>query len=346
MMALIGWGGKVRQTFVVFLLGAVVGYLFVWPRILAPGRFWPEVVASADDGSAQCDRPGWFPKAFGLKDHTVFWYNGNYYIASIYLGGEDGIEDRFAYAASPDLCQWTDLGGILRERPSGDWDEYRIWAPHVYEENGVYYMFYTGVTRAFAQSIMLATSTDPADPASWQRRGMVFQPDHAGSVWGGFDTWSDARDPTVVKTGDLYFLYYTGLDIGGGIVGLATAASPFGPWTDWGAMVTTPNSMPESPTLVFHQRYYYLFYNDAGQTGLGQVFHYGPTPAGPWSEAHVFRPGWAHEIWQGQGGELYTSFLTGYTVSVERLTWDNFYQPPRPFIGENVEHVFVPLVSR
>ncbi len=295
--------------------------------------------------SLSCEQPGWFPDEFGLKDHTVFWYSGLYYIASIYLG-EDGIEDRFAYASSPDLCQWNDLGGILRERPSGDWDEFRIWAPYVYEEEGVYYMFYTGVTHAIAQSIMLATSTNPADPGSWERQGVVLQPSHAGSVWGGVDTWSDCRDPTVMKLGDLYYLYYTGQDTDGGIVGLATAPSLSGPWIDWGTIMTAPASMPESPTVAFYDSFYYLFYNDAGSAGLGEVFRYGPTPAGPWSEALSFHPGWAHEVWTGQDGKFYTSFLTNYTITIRRLTWDDFYYPSRPFIGEAVHHVLVPLVLR
>ncbi len=301
------------------------------------------VLAASGQASFPCERPGWFPDGLGLKDHTIFSYGGLYYIASIYLADSD-YENRFAYASSPDLCQWSDLGGILKERPVGEWDEFRIWAPYVYQEGGVYYMFYTGVTNAFAQSIMLATSTDPAEPDSWERQGVVFQPSHAGSVWGGFDTWSDCRDPTVIKIGESYHLYYTGRDIDGGIIGLATAPSPSGPWIDWGAVVTTPNAMPESPTLTHYGGLYYLFYHGVGAAGSGQVYHYGPTLAGPWSRAHRFRPGWAHEIWVGQDGESYTSFLTDYSVSTDLLTWDAWYNPPHPVVGEAVYRIFVPSV--
>jgi hypothetical protein len=291
-----------------------------------------------------CPQPGWFPSEFGLKDHTVFQYAGGYYLAAIYLGSE-GYEDRFAYAASPDLCQWEDLGGILQARPAGGWDEFRIWAPYVYEEGGVYYLFYTGVTEAFAQSIMLATSIDPSDPASWQHQGLVFQPDHPGSVWGGYHTWSDCRDPMVLVSDGQYYLYYTGLDTDGGVIGVATAPGLGGPWTDWGAILTQPGAMLESPTVVAYEGLFYLFYHQTGSGSPDESYRYGPTPAGPWTETRPFWPGWAHEIWRGLEGDWYTSFLTDYSVTIRPLTWDDTYAPPRPYVGA-VHRIFLPFVSR
>ena len=309
--------------------------------------------------SFPCERPGWFPEEFGLKDHTVFQHDGLYYLASIYLS-EAGNEQQFAYASSPDFCQWTDLGGILRTRRPGGWDEYRIWAPFVYEEEGTYYMYYTGVTgvtgasepEPLAQSIMLATTTDPSDPDSWTEKGVVFQPNHEEMIWGGFHTWSDCRDATVIPVGNLYYLYYTGLDYDPelrksvGIVGLASSTSPSGPWLDQGAIVRLPGAMPESPTVAVHQGVYYLFYNHAGANVLGGMVRHGPTPAGPWTQASHFRPGWAHEVWADQDGRPHTSYLTDYSVTIQRLTWDSFYDPPQPFIGETVYRIFAPLVAR
>lgn len=303
----------------------------------------PTLAAEAVAAQPPCPNPGWFPSEFGLKDHTVFLHDGVYYLASIYLGS-DGIEDRFAYATSPDLCQWQDLGGILQIRPPAAWDGFRIWAPYVYEENDVYYMFYTGVTEAIAQSIMLATSTDPGNPGSWRRQGVVFQPNHPGMVWGGFDTWSDCRDPTVIRAGGLYYLYYTGLDTDGGIVGVATAPALTGPWSDLGAILAEPDSMLESATVAAYGGGFYLFYNHTGPSRVGEVYRYGPAPIGPWTERRPFRPGWAHEVWLGLEGDWYTSFLTDYTVSIRPLTWDDAYTPPRPFIGTEVHRAFLPLV--
>lgn len=285
-----------------------------------------------------CANPGWRPSGYGLKDHTVFWYNGYYYLASISVPDET----HFAYARSMDLCTWEDLGPILASRTPGGWDEMVIWAPFVYQENGVYYMVYTGVTNQFTQSIMLATSEDPANPASWQPKGVIFQPSHTGAVWQS-GSWADCRDPVLIKIGDIYYLYYTGLDDTGGIVGLATASSLSEEWRDWGAIdPPSLNAMQESPTLAQYQDAYYLFYH---LTGEGEFFRIGPGPGGPWSQPYEFNPGWAHELWKNPDGTWFTSYLTDYSVTIAPLNWDGFYNPSRPAIGEKIYHQILPLIG-
>ena len=289
--------------------------------------------------AVDCDPLGWFPEDFGLKDHTVFIYDGYYYLASIYLPGEQ----KFAYARSQDLCHWEDLSPILDQR-TGVWDAEQVWAPSVLEENGVFYMFYTGVRYEypnFTQSIMLATSTDPADPASWEQQGMIFQPDHEGMVWQDGD-WADCRDPDVIKVGNLYYLLYTGRDVDGGIIGLATASDPRGPWQDFGSILTldVPGAL-ESATIWQANGGYYLFYN---HTQRGEEYRFGPAVGGPWSDPAPLFPGWAHEIWSGMDGQTYTSYLTDYTVTIKPLIWNTRYDPPRPFIGAQISEVFIPLI--
>ena len=106
-----------------------------------------------------CQTPGWFPTDFRLKDHSVFWYEGSYYIASIYLPGEM----QFAYARSADLCNWETLTPILAERLPGSWDENVIWAPYVYEEAGVYYLYalHRGNTRIHSEHFACHLLTHP-----------------------------------------------------------------------------------------------------------------------------------------------------------------------------------------
>ena len=215
-----------------------------------------------------------------------------------------------------------------------------IWAPFVLEDNGVFYMYYTGVRRDFTQSIMLATSTNPADPGSWQRQGMIFQPDHEGTLWQA-GSWADCRDATVLKAGDIYYMYYTGRDSAGPIVGLATSFSPVGPWYDWGMVLILPqpDAMAESPTVVSHAGAYYLLYNNTYQ---GEEYRIAPALAGPWSEAYPLPPGWANEVWVGQDGLDYTSFLQGYEIVIELILWDDFYSPTRLFVGASAYRLFLP----
>jgi beta-xylosidase len=284
---------------------------------------------------------GWDPAEFDLKDHSVFQYDGYYYLASIYLPGER----KFAYARSQDLCNWEDLGPILTERTPGAWDAMAIWAPFVLEVEGTFYMYYTGVISGFTQSIMLATSTNPADPASWEEQGMIFQPTHFGADW-TVGEWANCRDPHVLFANGNYYLFYTGTDVIGGIVGAARSAHPAGPWTDLGSVVVPAVGINfESPTAFFREGTYYLTYHQLFYGASEGTFTLiNTTPDGLYTEPISLKPGWAHEFWQGTDQQWYTSYLTSYKVTISPLQWQPSLHPARPFIGENLYQVFLPAL--
>ena len=304
------------------------------------------VQATPAHQATSCSNPGWFPEQFGLKDHHVFWYGGYYYLVSIYVPLDDPspfAEDRFAYARSKDLCKWEQLPFIPATRLPGASDVKAIWAPFVFQENGVFYMYYTSVTEAGTQKIRLATTSDPSDPNNWQTTDMVFTPSHAGTIWQEGD-WADCRDPMLLKIGNAYYLYYTGADIAGGIIGLAIGATPAGPWYDFGPVVKAePGQMLESPTLVPYDKSYFLFYNLAS---VGGYYRAGQSPTGPWQDPRPFRPGWAHEVWQDVDQVWRTSYLTNYTITISPLTWDDSFDPQLPWIGSSIFHDMLPLILR
>ena len=286
-----------------------------------------------------CEKPGWFPEDFGLKDHTVFWYNGYYYIAANYLPGEK----KFAYGRSTDMCEWEMLEPILAQRTPGTWDEKAVWSPYVFLEAGVYYLYFTGVTQEFTQSILLETSTDPADPAAWEMREMVFQPDHAGSTWQETG-WADCRDPMLIKIEGTYYLYYSAYDEQGGIIGVATSDRLTGGWMDWGSVIPyVLDTVPESSSIFTHDSFFYLFYHLPSQP---ESYRIGASPSGPWLEPAVIGPGWAHEFWVGMDSSTYTSYLTDYSISISPLTWKPNTDPPQPFIGAIYYRTMIPLISR
>ncbi len=302
------------------------------------------VAATNAHSAAACAPMGWFSTTFGLKDHTVFTFDGRYYLASIDISDNT----HFAYGVSDDLCGWTTLNPILAQRPALPWNETVIWAPDVLCENGVCYMFYTSVESTITQRIALATSTNPAEPASWVvDTSFVFTPTHSGAVWSE-NTWADMRDPHVFRLDGLYYLLYTGRDVDGGIVGLATAPSLTGPWQDFGSILTLESGMPESPTMFQANGGFYLLYNRAGAgAASGEKYRFGPAPGGPWSaEMSVFPAGWAHEVWSGLDGKIYGSYLTNYTVTIAPLIWNRRYTPPQPFFAASFYELFVPLVQR
>jgi len=299
-----------------------------------------KTLANKPQKVVECDKPGWFPDNFGLKDHSIFIDDNYYYLVSIYLHLDTGRQNPFAYARSTDLCIWEELGVVLEDRIPGTPDEASIWAPYVFEENGTYYMFYTGVTRNVTQSILLATSIDPSDPLSWQPQGKIFQPNHPGMVWIE-DEWADCRDPMVIKVDDMYYLYYTGLDEAGGIIGVAESPSLMGTWVDRGSVTVSARAMPESPFVLFRDEIYYLFYN---LSTIGEYYQTSTSHLGPWSEEIALPPGWANEFFSGMDGKIYSSYLTDFTVTISPVSWDYLFSPPHPVLSENIYYHFLPQI--
>jgi len=102
-----------------------------------------------------------------------------------------------------------------------------------------------------------------------------------------------------------------------------------------------PNGMYESPTVVFYESNYYIFYLN---TLKGESYRYSSTLQGEWSEEKRIFPGWAHEVWLDQKGDWMTSYLTNYTISISHLTWDHYFAPPHPFIGKEIHHQLFPAI--
>lgn len=104
-------------------------------------------------------------------------------------------EHTFAHASSGSLWQipWDKHPRVLNiDRKLG---ESHLWAPHIIEKDGIYYMFYAGGGSPWNSMINLATSKDLFH---WERP--LVNP--------LFRDFYDARDPMVFKRGDEYLLYY------------------------------------------------------------------------------------------------------------------------------------------
>lgn len=265
-----------------------------------------------------------------LRDHTLFKFGDYFYLAAIANINNSG-EQTFAYARTKDFCEWQSMGAALTVGKTGSPDESKIWAPHVVQEGDTFYMFYTGVTNAGTQSIMLATSKNPADPSSWVKQGVVFVPNHAGMIYPGPGSFSDARDAMVLKYNGVYYMYYTGRDQTGGILGVAKSNSINGPWIDYGAMLALPaNEMPESPYVIERNNKFYLYYN---HTGIGEVYRVADLPIGLWAnETKEPSYGWANDFYN-DNGQWYASYIYGDAdgIKVEPLRWGG--SPERPLIG-------------
>jgi len=171
-------------------------------------------------------------------------------------------EKHFLHAVAPDLFgPWTKEAPALRADSSCG--ETHLWAPHILEHEGRYWMFYCAGGRSSAEyRIHLATSQDLA---SWER--------HAGNplIVDGFD----ARDPMVLRLGSDWVLYYTATsapDGGHHVVKCATSPDLLR-WSQSReafrhSKVGTYGGPTESPFVVRRGDRFYLFvctndpYND------------------------------------------------------------------------------------
>ena len=230
-------------------------------------------------------------------------------------GAEILNETTFGHAVSPDLETWFGLDSVLTVHP-GSWDSHHLWAPSVVQKNGVWWMFFTGVTDLHLsasptdwvprwQTIGAAYSTDPL-LQTWTRVSTpVWQPCSGNGLPGV--SWAlcnptlpggtaDFRDPFVLPpngTGSPWLLYYTArprTDQYNYVVGVAqSGAGPGGSWSDVGALWDTyspsSNSKLESPHVFEHGGRWNMFTTgDDSTTGI--LWSTALVPAtGPW-QAH------------------------------------------------------------
>jgi len=222
------------------------------------------------------------PRPFRAKDFAFIKRDALYHIfytRTNTLDPNGNTENAFGHAVSYDLYTWTQLDSVLPVRP-GEWDNHRVWAPDIVESEGVYYMFYTGVTDvppfySFYQRTGLATSTDLM---SWNRYDVPVLSceqvpwvycDSTNSMGGNL------RDPFVMSDPahpGQWLQYYSAVpdtDINRYVVGVASSTGNLATWADlkplWATYKTnTGYELAESPHLLQHEGLWYLFFTTNG----------------------------------------------------------------------------------
>ncbi|MEV5505396.1 family 43 glycosylhydrolase [Streptomyces orinoci] len=192
-----------------------------------------------------------------LNDHTLINASGRWHLFSIVgtsappgQAPDSAKEISLAHASAPDLHgPWTTHRDALTADPAYFGEEH-LWAPHVIEADGTYWMFYAAGGRSGA-AINLATSTDLF---AWTRvpTGPLFR----GRV---------ARDPMVLRTDGQWVMYYTELSGQDGrhVVAFRRSGDLLH-WSEPGTAFTDATtaatvSVTESPFVVERDGWYYLF---------------------------------------------------------------------------------------
>lgn len=172
-----------------------------------------------------------------------------------------------AYATASTLNQkpWQRESFPIKADPAIG--EVHLWAPHIIEHDGLYYMYYcAGDPDHTKYKINLATSKDLR---TWQR--------HPANpmVVDGYD----ARDPFILRVGDQWVMYYTATETpaGGHHTVEAVTSDDLIRWSNKRRVFTdagagTWGGDTESPFVVRRGEYYYLFIGPGDSYVTTKVF--------------------------------------------------------------------------
>jgi beta-fructofuranosidase len=201
---------------------------------------------------------------------------------------QDSTEREFGHAVSTDLVHWTQLGAVLHVRPD-KWDNFHVWAPDIVEQDGVFYMYYVGVTYepfswTWYQHIGVATSTDLMN---WTRYDApVYDGNRVSWAYCDSSQFDGAqfRDADVIPDPDhpgqqlMYYVTEPATAHGQLLVGVARNSGGLTPWHDVGPMWSTDAAhfwgWVESPQVFQHDGLWYLFVT----TNSGHVINFRTSP--------------------------------------------------------------------
>lgn len=141
-----------------------------------------------------------------IKDGETYklWYEG--YSEEIPPGFERQ-PFRIGYATSPDGINWTKYpGNPVVDLGPDSWDSRGVASPTVIKDGEVYKMWYAGHSPEGYVRIGYATSSDGANWTNYAGNPVL----DIGSP-GSWDEWA-AAEPSVIKVGEEYMLWYSGGD--------------------------------------------------------------------------------------------------------------------------------------
>ncbi|MFH8435859.1 family 43 glycosylhydrolase [Streptomyces sp. NPDC018007] len=198
-----------------------------------------------------------------LNDHTLIRADGRWHLFGIVGDSvapgqvpDSSAETSFVHASAPHpYGPWTSHADALTVAPAYHGEQH-LWAPHVIEADGRYWMFYAAGGAAGA-AINLATSPDLF---TWTRVP-------SGPLFRG----RAARDPMVVRIGAEWVMYYTELAASDGRHLVCYRRSDdLLHWGEPGIAYADPStaasgvSVTESPFVTAKDGWYYLFIGPRG----------------------------------------------------------------------------------
>jgi predicted GH43/DUF377 family glycosyl hydrolase len=198
-----------------------------------------------------------------------------------FTGGDAAYTTQLGYASSADGIHWNPTATPVLTAGSG-WEANSVRFATVIKDGATYKMWYTGGDGSTSQT---GYATSP-DGTSWTRYGS--NPVLAHGAAGDFDG-KYAGEPSVIKTGSGYLMWYAGRGASSGGFGLATSADGT-TWTKYaGNPVLTPEASGDWDALIYAPKVVYD----------GSRYH----------------------MWYGSADPSNTICQTGYAVSSDGIQW-------------------------
>jgi hypothetical protein len=221
-----------------------------------------------------------------IADHA--WIEDRFGTFHLFFHGENLYHpNQIEHYTTRDFQRLDYVGVVLTVNP-GAWDSDALWAPHVVEDDGTYFMFYTGVAGSGVDAIQrigLATSTDLV---TWTRfpvnrcpgtngDGCVYECDEAWTTWGdaGGSYDHQCRDPFVVwdASAQRWLMFATAKSTNQFGVVTVAGASDLSTWTGegfidatrrlaTGAGAQTTGGQAENPFVVTSSGLNFLLFTD------------------------------------------------------------------------------------
>jgi glycosyl hydrolase family 43 len=314
------------------------------PRLAAPLAVTVALGVLLPPAPAWCS---WMvaPRPYQAKDFTIVKRGALFHVFYTRTNMDEPSQSELdlGHATSTDLYFWEQQPPVLHVRP-GSWDDSRVWAPHVVERGGVYYMFYTGVsdrpTMLLHQRTGLAVSTDLV---TWNRFDypVLACADVPWTVCDTLNFWGgNFRDPFVMadpfasRGWLMLYAAKASSDAEHMVVGLAASKGNPRAWydvmplgiTSWSS---TGRWIAESPHMFLHDGLWHLFFTTDAYESIW--FATTDNPLGP-AESWTLRGtlgamvGLNTSLWFASehfmdGTHEYFAFVNHDRVDVREMQW-------------------------
>ena len=187
-----------------------------------------------------------------VHDPTLFKHGKTFYVFSTGIRNEGDPGGIFARRSTGSLAgPWESLGAIKLPTWTRKYDVAHLWAPHVVESAGTFYLYYAASTFGTNRSaIGLATTKTPGDLNSWVDQGPILTSKDGDDY--------NAIDPQVFQTGGQWYLAYGSFRTGIKLQRLAGMRTLTGPRVALASNTADAANPIENPQLFQHGRYWYL----------------------------------------------------------------------------------------